>query len=252
MKKKGKYGRHAYCKTCCCEIELNRKATPKSPQGLPILPENHKPCTRCKAVFPFSGFHAAYRESDGLSDLCKACDSAKSKERYERRKVQEKKEITFAYKKCTRCLQYREVAEFRSYVLTSDNLSSWCNPCKNADGSRYKKENKAKAAAIAMKRYLARKAATPLWANNDAILAIYEESERLGIETGIPREVDHILPITNKLICGLHVENNLRVITGSENARKHNKFTPYVWSDLTPEQQQSPLYNPFWRDAKES
>jgi 5-methylcytosine-specific restriction endonuclease McrA len=37
-------------------------------------------------------------------------------------------------------------------------------------------------------------------------------------------EVDHIIPIKNPTVCGLHVLPNLRVISRTENRRKHNKF----------------------------
>lgn len=68
------------------------------------------------------------------------------------------------------------------------------------------------------------KRATPKWADKDNIRAIYEEAVALTVSTGIKHEVDHIVPLTNKLVCGLHVEHNLRVVTFSENRSKSNKF----------------------------
>jgi len=40
--------------------------------------------------------------------------------------------------------------------------------------------------------------------------------------TGIDWHVDHIIPLQNKLVCGLHYYNNLRVIPASLNRRKSN------------------------------
>lgn len=68
------------------------------------------------------------------------------------------------------------------------------------------------------------KQATPIWANKDAIRAIYEEAVELTTTTGTRYEVDHIVPLTSKLVCGLHVEHNLRVVTFIENRAKSNKF----------------------------
>jgi hypothetical protein len=68
------------------------------------------------------------------------------------------------------------------------------------------------------------KIVTPLWANKDDIKQIYEEAKRLTIETGIKHQVDHIIPLKHSLVCGLHVKENLRVITQEENYKKTNKF----------------------------
>jgi 5-methylcytosine-specific restriction endonuclease McrA len=66
--------------------------------------------------------------------------------------------------------------------------------------------------------------ATPEWANKSAINAIYIEARQLTESTGIPHEVDHIIPLTSKLVCGLHTEANLRILTKNENRAKSNKF----------------------------
>lgn len=66
--------------------------------------------------------------------------------------------------------------------------------------------------------------ATPIWANKDKIGEIYLEAANLSRTTGIIHEVDHIIPLTNKLVCGLHVESNLQILTISENRAKRNKF----------------------------
>lgn len=67
-----------------------------------------------------------------------------------------------------------------------------------------------------------RKYATPNWANKSAIEKLYEESRQLTKETGIKHEVDHIIPIKHPMVCGLHVESNLRVMPATENLKKSN------------------------------
>lgn len=65
--------------------------------------------------------------------------------------------------------------------------------------------------------------ATPKWANLDAIRAVYEQAAQLTAETGAKHHVDHYYPLKGRLVCGLHVENNLQIITADANWRKANK-----------------------------
>lgn len=59
---------------------------------------------------------------------------------------------------------------------------------------------------------------TPSWANLHKISEIYRRASKLGMT------VDHIIPLRGKTVSGLHVENNLRIISQHENDSKGNKF----------------------------
>ena len=52
------------------------------------------------------------------------------------------------------------------------------------------------------------------------ILTIYEECSKISCETGIPHEVDHIIPICKG---GLHHPDNLQILTMEENRKKGGK-----------------------------
>jgi hypothetical protein len=81
--------------------------------------------------------------------------------------------------------------------------------------------NKAVRAELDRARYAGRRR---VGADRKAIRAFYVEARRLTDETGIPHHVDHIIPLRHPLVCGLHNEHNLRVITAEENMRKRNTF----------------------------
>jgi hypothetical protein len=66
---------------------------------------------------------------------------------------------------------------------------------------------------------------TPAWADLEAIRRVYAESRRLTLETGVRHSVDHIIPLCGRTVTGLHVAENLRIITLVENIRKSNRWT---------------------------
>jgi hypothetical protein len=68
-----------------------------------------------------------------------------------------------------------------------------------------------------------RRRATPPWAQLDKITVLYQDARRLTRETGVLHVVDHIWPIKGKTSSGLHIFENLQIITGSENSSKNNK-----------------------------
>ena len=70
------------------------------------------------------------------------------------------------------------------------------------------------------------KQAFPEWADHKIMRAIYREAARLTKETGIAHDVDHIVPLAGKNVCGLHWEGNLRIVTAAENREKSNRFLP--------------------------
>lgn len=70
--------------------------------------------------------------------------------------------------------------------------------------------------------------ATPPWLTAEQKLVIrnlYLTAMTLTQATGERYVVDHIIPLSNSDVCGLHVPWNLRVITQAENLIKSNKLT---------------------------
>ena len=59
--------------------------------------------------------------------------------------------------------------------------------------------------------------AVPKWCNLEKIKEIYKNCPK-------GYHVDHIIPLNNPIVCGLHVENNLQYLTARENTSKGNKL----------------------------
>lgn len=70
--------------------------------------------------------------------------------------------------------------------------------------------------------------ATPAWANKFFMREAYRLAGLRTLLLGYPWHVDHIVPLKSKFVCGLHVENNLRVIPGVENMSKGNRQWPGI------------------------
>ncbi len=92
--------------------------------------------------------------------------------------------------------------------------------------SKWRKNNRG-AMNAALARYRAmQRLATPSWADMTAIKAIYVKAARLTRETGTAYEVDHIVPLQGRFVCGLHVSYNLQILTQAANRWKNNKLLP--------------------------
>lgn len=106
------------------------------------------------------------------------------------------------------------------------------NPKKYGDAARgwekrHPQKHKVIRRVIDARRRSGKLLATPGWlteADEDSIRALYAEAVVLSETTGIPFEVDHIVPLRGKTVSGLHVPWNLQVIARSANRRKQNKL----------------------------
>lgn len=168
-----------------------------------------KLCSDCKELKPLTEFHKRKPSPDGLAYRCRGCVKAALVEW--RGKNPGAFKVWYATNKEKRA-EYGRQWRSENREWQSERYAQWVEANRGA-----------KMALIA-KRKAAKLNATPAWANLEAIAEFYKEAARLTRETGIRHEVDHIIPLQGQYVCGFHVENNLQILTRSENARKRNKM----------------------------
>lgn len=88
----------------------------------------------------------------------------------------------------------------------------------------YTKDNPEKYAAASAKRNAIKKLAVPEWYEKKQVEELFKKRNELTESTGIKHEVDHIIPLQHKLVCGLHCFANLQILTQSENRKKSNRY----------------------------
>lgn len=179
-------------------------------------------CRKCGAERPVTDFVARGK-------TCRAC-----RKLYRAQYHLENRERTLAINKAWSLANPQNVKR-RSQAWHAQNLerhaalnADWYARNKTPNGSR----SPGKVRQAAMARFAAKRKATPAWltpGQRAASVAFYELAIVLQAETGEAHEVDHIVPIRSKVVCGLHVPWNLRTITTAENRRKGNRYWPDQW-----------------------
>ncbi len=105
-------------------------------------------------------------------------------------------------------------------------LREWnkANPEKTrARIDAWAKANPERLAAKGARRRAAKFQQCPAWADHEAIAMMYRAAEVFRV-SGFDCHVDHIIPLQGKSVRGLHVHNNLQIITAKANRSKSNQL----------------------------
>ena len=174
-----------------------------------------KKCSLCLIDHSTTMFYKDKTKLDNLHPWCKNCHKEKNKKYY-----QDNKQKILG----TQHNYYEKIKEVKkdSFAKRRRDLY-WSNPEKYRKLSlSYIKKNpvlNAKRTADYRSRQLR---AIPIWYDNKKVKEIYEFAAEFRLH-GFDVDVDHIVPLKNSKVCGLHVHDNLRVCLLSINRMKSNK-----------------------------
>lgn len=179
----------------------------------------NKVCNICNLEKPLEYFYGNRCNSDGKDGHCKSCAyERKQKYRVPKEVLEKRKSINRLKRLEKRKIYYQQNKE---KCLLAKNLCYEKNRQKYYEQQKlYTKENSQKRAAYRAKRRLIESKSLSVFATQYLceIEGLYLYAKLFG------GHVDHIVPVVNSQVCGLHVPWNMRVIDVKTNLSKGNKF----------------------------
>ena len=172
-----------------------------------------KVCAECKILLAVDEFHKNKRRLDGYHEYCKKC----RKNQYERRdKVSAVKRSAVRYALNKEAL----LAEMRVYYQKTRDK-------KLAYGRNHYAKNRSAYVnnAASRKQHIAQ--ATPRWFDDLHALVLREAYDLAKLRAGATKinwDVDHVVPLRGRNVCGLHVLQNIAVIPRTLNNFKRAKY----------------------------
>lgn len=145
-------------------------------------------------------------------------------------------------RKCVKCLKMLPIESFSKQSSASQGVRSTCKECCSIKGRSYNISNRERRKETSKKHYelnkekyfekyhkrrAAKEKAVPKWygeLDKFIIEEMYDLCRMKEKMFDIPFEIDHIIPIQNDTVCGLHWHENWQILTRAENRRKSNKL----------------------------
>ena len=191
-----------------------------------------KRCCTCKIEKPLEMFSKNKMHVDGLQDICKSCHSAYYKEwkLKNKTKVNEYNKQWSANQKANNTESHKKRVEYvkqynAKYYEDNKEYYEQYTKVHNLQ-KKYRENNKGRYSAWAAKRRASKMQQTPTWigiGDTFEMECIYTYANALN-SIGLQYHVDHITPLQGKIVSGLHIPENLQVITAEANMRKGNRY----------------------------
>jgi hypothetical protein len=185
-----------------------------------------KTCTRCKISKDKIFFSKQTVAKDGLQPHCKECKKLYQQTCVTRNETCKRyrdanKELCMA--RTLKCVKnnkekYNKIASdwtFKNKERVLQNRRNWyrLNSSKPIEAQRRR-----------VKRMQGLKLSPAFQAEVDGMYLYCNIMNRFAKNFSERLEVDHIIPLNGKLVSGLHVLNNLQILTASENRSKGNRI----------------------------
>ena len=187
--------------------------------------QTFKVCSLCNLNLPLSSFHKDSKKKLGVRSRCKSCVKPYA-EKY--------RDSNRSFVQASSRKSYRKYEEKRrSYGRTYAKEYYQNNKEEVLERNKtYSKVNNHKVNAKRNKRRAKKLKATPIWLTKDHLREIenyYWLTGDLEKVSGEKYDVDHIVPLNGKKVCGLHVPWNLQVLPRDLNQRKSNGELSSLW-----------------------
>jgi len=187
-----------------------------------------KKCSKCGAEKPLLDF--AVRGVGTRHSRCKRCVSALAREYRANNLVHVRaKDMERHSRDREKRLKQQQEYRAENYEKLQRSIRKWRD--ENHDRYKVSRRNwyarladKSQWASNSANRRSAKRKATPKWADLEKIKTVYSDAAFISYVTGVTHHVDHVIPLRGRNVCGLHVENNLQILSWEANLQKGVRY----------------------------
>lgn len=187
-----------------------------------------RPCSPCKVCAVSKACARNRDHPEALKRAQEKCRSNTDRTEEKRRTLERQKAMRQAFPDLVRARE-RDYYASRAEVIAEQKRAYRAKNPERAKAARDKYNRSEMGRRMMLIRKHDRRAreicATPSWYDREAVEQLFDVARVLS-RSGVKFSIDHIIPLKNRKVCGLHVHDNLQVMPLWQNIRKLNRFDP--------------------------